>query len=330
MKKILVTGGNGFIGTNLILALRQEDNKDSLQVLIIDIKEPKVKLLDNEEWLNLDILKKEEIIEQFKKFKPEIVIHLAAETDCNPQFTLKEYKVNTDGSKNIFDACEESNVSFLVNTSSQYVNQSGKMLSSDEDYAPHTVYGESKVMAEAMLKKGNYTFNWITIRPTNIWGRWHIRYPYEFWKVIRDGKYFHPGHKIVTRSYGYVGNVCDQILQLIKLRNSREVSRQVFYVGDEPLNLYDWVNAFSLAIVNKSVRIVPTTIILSVAIIGTFLQKIQITFPITLSRYYNMTSDNLAPMDKTFKLLGKPKYSMHEGVNITTKWLINYWEENNI
>lgn len=327
MKRIIITGGNGFIGTNLILAIRERFAIEPIPVYVIDIAPPKVDLMRKESWICLDILNKEELLRVFNTVKPDIVVHLAAETSCDPELTMDDYKVNTEGSKNVYDCCEISKVDFLVNTSTQYVNQV-RIPANDTDYAPRTVYGKSKVIAEKFLMEGNYNFNWVIIRPTNIWGRWHIRYPYEFWKVLRDGKYFHPGKKPVQRAYGYVGNVCQQILQLIELKDRPEVSRQIFYLGDELINLLDWVNRFSLSITNHPVRIVPKGLVFSAALIGSMLRQIKIRFPITLSRYRNMTLPNGAPMKKTLQLLGSPKYSMQEGVNITTEWLFQFWGRN--
>jgi GlcNAc-P-P-Und epimerase len=326
MKKILITGGNGFIGTNLLLAIREKNVNHELAVYIVDLATPKIQLEENESWLNISILDRESLVKSFLNISPDFVIHLAAETSCDPTMKMEDYKVNTEGSENIYFACEKAKVDCLVNTSTQFVNQSDKMPAHDTDYAPHTIYGESKIVAETILRNGNYTFNWIIVRPTNIWGRWHLNYPHQFWKIVREGKYFHPGKQVVTRSYGYVGNVCDQILKLLELRNSKEVSRNVFYVGDAPINLFDWANAFCLSITNKPARVIPRPIVYALAVGGTILQKMKIKFPITLSRYESMTSNNPAPMEKTLKLLGTPKYSMQEGVDITTKWLFDFWK----
>jgi len=330
MKKILITGGNGFIGTNLLLAIREKNVNNELAVYVIDPAKPKVPLEENESWLKVSILDRDRLVETFLTVRPDYVIHLAAETSCDPAMKMDDYKVNTAGSENIYYACEQAKVDCLVNTSTQFVNQSDKMPVHDTDYAPHTIYGESKIIAETTLRNGNYSFNWIIVRPTNIWGRWHLNYPHQFWKVVRDGKYFHPGKQLVTRSYGYVGNVCDQILKLIDLRNNKEVSKQVFYVGDAPINLFEWANAFCISITKKPARIIPRAVVYGLALGGTILQKFRIKFPITLSRYQSMTSDNPAPMQKTLQLLGEPKYSMQEGVDITTKWLFDYWKEEKI
>lgn len=327
MIQFLITGANGFIGTNLVTEMRSRF-PEPFHLLLLDIVPPKIELNQNEKWLKANILNKEEIEAIFREYQPQIVIHLAAITSTDPVLKLKDYEINSTGSKYVFEACEKYGIKFLVHTSTQFVNQSDSIPSNDTDFAPHTVYGESKVISEQMLRSGNYSFNWCIIRPTNIWGPWHIRYPSEFWRILKEGKYFHPGKKKVMRSYGYVGNICWQILELIKKREEKAISRNVFYVGDHPVNMYDWANAFSFAITGKGVRVVPSFVVYGLAITGSVLQKIGIRFPITLSRYKSMTTDNPAPMENTFSTLGSPPYTMEEGVKITTEWLWDFWKMN--
>ncbi len=133
----------------------------------------------------------------------------------------------------------------------------------------------------------------------------------------------------MIRSYGYVGNICWQITELIKRRNEAAISKQVFYVGDEPMNMYDWANEFSLAITKKKVRVVPTFFVYTLAVVGTVLRKFKIKFPITLSRYKSMTTDNPAPMEKTLALLGKPPFDLKQGVAETVSWLELFWRNKN-
>ena len=63
----------------------------------------------------------------------------------------------------------------------------------------------------------------------------------------------------------------------------------------------------------------------ALAVTGTLLRNLKIKFPITLSRYKSMTTNNPAPMAKTFELLGKPPYSLEEGVAMTVDWLNSFW-----
>lgn len=51
------------------------------------------------------------------------------------------------------------------------------------------------------------------------------------------------------------------------------------------------------------------------------LRKYGKSFPLTSSRYRNMISDYLTPMDKTLDVLGEPPNSLNEGVRQSVDWL---------
>lgn len=320
MSKILITGGSGFVGTNLISMLI---TKKKYQIMNIDIANPKLDLHDKY-WNPCDILDRSKIIESFSSFNPDFVIHLAAKVDVDG-ISLDDYIVNITGTKNILDAIQDTkSVKKVIITSTQFVNQYNGVPKHDEDFAPHTVYGESKVITEQLTRKSNLKCCWTIIRPTNIWGPWHWRYPHEFWKVIADGKYYHPIGKKVTRSYGYVGNVVWQIQRILEIEEDK-VNRQVFYVGDKPINILDWVNGFSNMQIGKNVRLIHPLFIKSLAIFGDVLKLIGLKFPITSSRFKSMTTSNDAPMNKTFEVLGDPPYKLEESIRETVDWLkINY------
>jgi GlcNAc-P-P-Und epimerase len=315
--KIIITGGSGFIGTNLVQSLALGGH----EILNLDIAKPKVSALERS-WINCDILRKSQLEEEFHRFRPEVVVHLAAETDTDPAKTLEDYRVNTEGTKNLLNAVLlTESVRKLIITSTQFVHQGMEGPQHDEDYAPHTIYGESKILSEQFTRNANLKCSWTIIRPTNIWGPWHLRYPYEFWKVLAEGKYIHPGKQRVVRSYGYVGNVVSQIGKILELPDE-VINKKTYYVGDEPVDLYDWVNGFSLGQIGKNVRVVPRPLVYSLALIGDILKTMGIKFPITTSRYRSMTSNNPADMRKTFKELGPARYSLQEGIDETVKWLL--------
>lgn len=316
--KILITGGSGFIGTNLI----DEIVKLDAEILNIDIARPKVDS-HNSFWRECDILDQKKLCAIVDEFNPEYVIHLAARPDIKGE-KLSDYRVNFDGTRNLLNALKSSPVKRAIFTSSQYVNQYGGVITNDDDYAPHTVYGESKILMEKIIKNSNLPYSWIIIRPTNIWGPWHPRYPFEFWKVLSEKKYFHPKSKTkVIRNYGYVGNSVWQITKLLEI-DVGLVSKKTFYVGDMPIDIFEWVNGFSQNLIGKNVRVVPQNFVRALAILGDMLNKVGKNFPITTSRFKNMIAGNAAPMEPTFQLLGNPPFSLNDGIKETIKWMKVY------
>ena len=86
--KILITGGSGFIGMNLIEKL-VSTNKHTL--LNLDNAEPKI-AKHRAYWKACDILDMNQVSESFRSFMPEAVIHLAARTDTDPKNSLADYE----------------------------------------------------------------------------------------------------------------------------------------------------------------------------------------------------------------------------------------------
>ena len=208
-------------------------------------------------------------------------------------------------------------------TSSQYVCGPGRLPENDEDFYPHTVYGHSKVETERLTREADLACEWVIIRPVNIWGPYHERYSREFWKIADKGLYLHPEVPSPTRTYGYVGNVVWQIMQLMIL-DVEKVDRQVFYTGDKPINIEEWVYGFCIGFRGKTPPAIPIWLIRLMGKTGDIISKfIRKPFYITTSRLNSMTEDYYAPMDKTFKVLGEPPYSLESGIKETVTWYRN-------
>ena len=313
--RILITGGSGFIGTHLVDLL----SSSGAVVLNVD-KEPPRKPSHHEWWFDCDILDLDSLREAFEAHEPSAVVHLAARTDTEGQ-TLHDYRDNTEGTANLLRVIGENPcVRRVIITSTQFVCRPGALPESDEDFRPHTVYGESKVVTEKLTRASNLGAAWTIIRPTNIWGPWHPRYPHEFWRVLHRGLYVHPAGPQPIRCYGYVENVTHQIRQMLEAPEEK-VGGRTFYVGDPPAPLSEWVGAFSRALTGRDVKVVPRPVVRAIACVGDILGFAGVKFPLTTSRFRSMTQDYPTPMQKTFDALGPPRYSVEEGVERTVEWL---------
>ncbi|MGB8981534.1 MAG: NAD(P)-dependent oxidoreductase [Anaerolineales bacterium] len=322
MKRILVTGGSGFIGTNLIDELLER----GAELINLDIKPPPKKS-HQPYWQKCDILDSDLTMRRFEKFQPTHIIHLAARTDTLSN-SLDDYRVNTEGTNNILRCINSLPTSQrVIITSSQFVLAPPGLPRDDEDYNPIGAYGRSKVFAEKATRSAGLKCVWTITRPTNIWGPWHPRYPKEFWLVLKKGLYFHPGGRPAIRSYGYVRNIVYQMMKILEAPPSL-VDKKVYYLGDAPIPLIDWVNGFALSITGKPAKIVPRAALQALAMTGTLFKRIGIRFPITLSRYRSMTESYFSPMDVTIKKFGSPPFSLEEGIKETVDWLNRYWDGN--
>ena len=313
--KTLITGGSGFIGTNYVdLLMRRQ-----AQIVNVDTRPP-LKDEHRPYWRAADIMDEAALAAIFSEVGPQRVVHLAARTDTDSD-VLDDYDVNMTGTANVLAAiASTSAVERAVITSTQFVLRPGKLPRHDEDFDPHTVYGQSKVVTEQLTRNSELGCPWTIVRPTNIWGPWHPRYPSEFWRVVSQGRYVHPGRAPVIRCYGYVKNVIHQIEQILQAP-AGQVDGRVFYVGDRPTELLDWVDGFSVGLTGKNVRIVPRAMVRAMAWVGDAVRGVGLNFPIYSSRYHSMTEDYPTPMEATFEAFGEPPYSLQEGIRETVEGL---------
>lgn len=316
--KILITGGSGFIGTNLIQSYLDQ----GVEVMNLDWNPP-LNRAHNPYWKEADIMDSAGLLEIFATYQPTHVVHLAARTDTDIyelDGDLNEYVQNTQGTQHVLDAIQATpSIQRVIITSSMFVCEAGYLPKHDQDYRPFTLYGVSKKLTEDYTRAADLHCPWTIIRPQTIWGAWSLRYRDVLFKVMNKGLYFHPSKRNVRRAYGYVGNVVWQIQQILQVPEN-SVNKQVFYVGDLPIDLRNWVELISLELTGKPVRLLPTPLVKGIALTGDLLKRANVRFPLSSTRFNSMTQDYLAPTEKTYEVLGTPPYTTEAGVKEMIAW----------
>jgi len=176
--KILVTGGAGFIGSHLTSSLV----KDGHNVVVVDdlssgsmanLEE----VLADVEFITCDILNKEAIRSVVKDV--DVVFHLAAAPEVKESYIIPEkfWKVNVEGTRSLLEAIREGSSSpIFIFFSSSTVYGEALEVPTKETYGPLrpiSVYGASKLAAEAMTSAYAYSYGFkaVSVRLGNIVGR---------------------------------------------------------------------------------------------------------------------------------------------------------------
>ena len=213
--KVLVTGGAGFIGTNLTLNLLSS----GYEVKVFDDLSTGLKsnIPKDTEFVNASILEVSQINKAIEDC--EVVVHLAARGSVPRSIKdpIATHNVNTTGTLNVLEAARNSQCHYIFSSSSS-VYGSNMSLPKNEDMVlrPITPYAASKMSGEglSLAYAESYGLAVSTFRFFNIFGPWQ-RPDHEYAAVLpkwisrcmedREIEIFGDGEQ--TRDFTYVGTV---------------------------------------------------------------------------------------------------------------------------
>ena len=221
-KRILITGGTGFIGKNLIKSL---NNGKKYEIKILSRKN-----VPGKKFILGDLKDYSSVNSAFKKI--DIVIHLA---------NSKNYPENIEMMNNLVKASRENKIKKIIFTSSM----SAKRRYPDE-------YGKSKIQSEKILRESG--INYTILRPSIIYGKGSTSFNFLtektkkipfFTPIIGDGKY--------KMSPVYIEDVVESIKNTIE--NKKTDKKEYDVVGGDCIFFVDLVNVLKKEIGDKKINI---------------------------------------------------------------------------
>lgn len=171
MKKIIISGGAGFIGSHVVECALENNN----QVIVIDnLISGKLSNLPNDKrviFYKADILK-DNIEYIFEKEKPDYCIHLAAQTSVNYSESdpIYDAKMNIVSSINLLNLCKKYNIKKFITASSAAVYGMPEKLpiAENSQTKPISFYGISKLTMEKYVE--HFQIPYVIFRFSNVYG----------------------------------------------------------------------------------------------------------------------------------------------------------------
>ena len=219
--RVLVTGGAGFIGGNLVHTLLAAGHEPGI---IDDFSTGSIANVHPAAWMRSLDITGPELGEAIAQFAPEAVVHLAAQVDVTASVTDpdRDRLVNVEGSRAVAAAARDAGATRFVTASSAAVYGPDAPIPTPEDAvkAPSNPYGEHKLASEGAVAEafGGDDRQFAVLRFSNVFG------PRQSWRG-EGGVVAIFAHRMLTGQtpvvYGdgaqtrdliYVGDVCDAII----------------------------------------------------------------------------------------------------------------------
>ena len=254
---VLVTGGAGFVGGNLVNTLLQRGFKvKSFDIIGSTLEHEN---LENIEGNICDPATVEKACEGVDTvFHTAAIIGLKGGRSVSKEYRDQSYAVNVEGTKNLFHALQKAGGKRFVYTASNSVILEGKPVQQATEAMPYTdrfndLYTETKVVAEKWIlsQNGAGGVHTCSIRPSGIWGSGDRTMFKIFFDQILDGMFIArvgDGSALIDNSY--VDNlVHGQILAAEHLVEGGTAPGQAYFINDgDEINMFEFARPLIEAI----------------------------------------------------------------------------------
>ena len=170
---VLITGGAGFIGSHIAELLLQEHYR---LIIVDNFSTGQKKFVPHGAIVYEVDLESPKLEEVFKKERPHIVFHLAAQVDVNRSIDqpISDATTNILGTINLLNCCQKYQIKKIIYSSSSavYGEPVDSSIAESAPIAPSSFYGISKYVPELYLKTyfDLYGLEYAILRYANVYG----------------------------------------------------------------------------------------------------------------------------------------------------------------
>ncbi len=227
-KKILITGGTGTLGINLVKKLSKTKHK----IFLIYRSKKKLVPLSNIDkkihFIKLDLSNKILLKKVIHKIKPNIIFHLASSFFNPPTLNFDQHlDYNFFNTFNLLQALKGISLEKFIFTGSAAVYKEGNNLTENSEYSFDNKYGLSKLLSSKLLTfyKNLYNFPSVELRYFSIYGDWEKKDRLVM-SAIDSGlkkKNFVFNSKNQLRDYIYIDDAVDALLLALKNNKTKGI-----------------------------------------------------------------------------------------------------------
>lgn len=317
--KVLITGGSGFLGINLVRSLFDKGIRDIITLDIVDFDYPEK---DKVTFVMGDIRDKEIVSKVMKGV--DVVIHTAA---ALPLYTKEQiYSVDIEGTRNLLEEAYKNGVNRFIHISSTavYGVPDHHPLYEDDKLEGVGYYGIAKVLAEEVCqeyrKKGMCL---PIIRPKSFIGPERLGVFAFFYEWAKDGKNFPMlGNGKNRYQLLAVEDLCEAVCRCAT--HDKTVVNDTFNIGAEKFTTLkeDFQAVLDEAGCGKKILCFPAWPVVAVLRVLEFLRL----SPLYMWIYETVDKDSFVSIEKAKTKLGfNPQYSNKDALIRNFKWyLANY------
>jgi dTDP-4-dehydrorhamnose reductase len=234
MKKVLVTGASGLLGSKLVVAART-----FFEVIPTHRSTPLAK-----DSIKIDITDFSQVSQILSSVHPDCVVHTAAMTNVDKCETDREnaWKINAIGTGNLATLCGKSNAK-LVYVSTDYVFDGDKGFYTEEDPTnPVNYYGLTKLEGENRVKEN--CRDYLIARTSVLYG-WHPQKPNFATWVINSLKNSTP-IKVMDDHFNSP-TLADNLAEIIVEMLQKDLRGTYHTAGDERISRYEFARRIAEA-----------------------------------------------------------------------------------